>query len=70
MAQQNMSIAAVEAMYGYNFNDSADAWLALHAAGSRVGGPDGNKILGMIGGTVLRLVIVDVLAAKGSTRGI
>ncbi|KAG0651103.1 Ribonuclease III [Hyphodiscus hymeniophilus] len=41
--------------------------VALQAAGSGIGGPDGNKMLAMIGDTVMKLVLlVDMMATKAS----
>jgi hypothetical protein len=69
MAQELISVAAVEAIMGYHFNHPTKLWLALQAAGSGIGGPDGNKPGAMIGDAVMRLIIVDDLAATGRTRG-
>ncbi|CZT52105.1 related to RNAse III [Rhynchosporium secalis] len=63
------SIPAVEGIIDYIFNDKELLWRALHAAGSREGGNDGNKTLAMLGDAVLKVVVLDDLIPTGASRG-
>jgi ribonuclease-3 len=68
MSQQT-SIPAMETIIGYTFNDKELLWRALHAAGSLLGGFDGNKTMAMLGDSVLKLVLLDELITTGASRG-
>ncbi|KAK2758977.1 hypothetical protein FQN54_003075 [Arachnomyces sp. PD_36] len=69
MVRELDAVNGVQRIIGYNFNDTRILWLALQAAGSGVGGNDGNKVRAMQGDAVLQLVIIDILSAAGHSRG-
>lgn len=64
-----LSTRAVEAILGHTMRDSELLWLALQAAGSGVGGPDGNKRLAMIGDSILKSVLIEDLYFSNVSRG-
>ncbi|TVY38226.1 hypothetical protein LOCC1_G007655 [Lachnellula occidentalis] len=66
---KQLSIASLEGILGYSFDDPNIAWLALQAAGSGIGGSDGNKTLAMIGDAVMKLILLIDLAESGLPRG-
>lgn len=69
MVAQLQAVNGVQAIIGYNFVNANTLWLALQAAGSGVGGKDGNKVQAMLGDAVLKLVLIDNLSEAGHTRG-
>lgn len=66
---EHISIPAVQDILGYVFREPSGLWRALQAAGSRIGGQDGNRTLAMVGDAVIRLLLVHDLAATGVSRG-
>ncbi|TVY55577.1 Ribonuclease 3 [Lachnellula cervina] len=66
---KQQSIAALEGILAYSFEDPNISWLALQAAGSGIGGPDGNKTLAMIGDAIMKFILVVDLAKRGLSRG-
>lgn len=64
-----LSTKAVEAILGHTMRDSELLWLALQAAGSGVGGSDGNKRLAMMGDSVLKSVLIEDLYFANVPRG-
>lgn len=67
---KQQSIAALEGILAYSFEDPNISWLALQAAGSGIGGPDGNKTLAMIGDAIMKFILVVDLAKRGLSRGL
>ncbi|XMA14618.1 hypothetical protein WAI453_007409 [Rhynchosporium graminicola] len=67
---RQVSIPVVEGIIEYIFNNKELLWSALHAAGSREGGNDGNKTLAMLGDAVLKVVVLDDLIITGASRGV
>lgn len=63
------STAAVEAILHHNMNNRDTLWLALQAAGSGVGGPDGNKMLAMVGDAAMKLVLLEDMYPNATSRG-
>lgn len=63
------AVVGVQLLINYNFNDNRLLWLALQAAGSGYGGPDGNKLLAMVGNAALELILVNELSQTGGSRG-
>lgn len=63
------STAAVEAILHHNMNDRNTLWLALQAAGSGIGGPDGNKMLAMVGDAAMKLVLLEDIFSTATSRG-
>lgn len=68
MVAQLHALTGVQAILGYNFVNANTLWLALQAAGSGVGGSDGNKVQAMLGDSILKLILIDNLSAAGHTR--
>lgn len=69
MVGQLNAVNGVQAILGYTFVNANTLWLALQAAGSGVGGNDGNKVQAMLGDTVLKLILIDNLSTAGRSRG-
>lgn len=63
------STMAVEAILGLSMNDREILWLALQAAGSGIGGPEGNKKLAMMGDSAMQSVLLEDLVLTENSRG-
>lgn len=75
MANQSITIAAVQAIIVHEFNDPSLLTESLQAAGSQItfagtrAIPDGNKRLALLGDTVLKLALLDHWYERGGSRG-
>ncbi|CAG8951513.1 hypothetical protein HYFRA_00007429 [Hymenoscyphus fraxineus] len=69
MPTKEQSLSSVQRLIGYNFTNQDLLWLGLQAAGSGIGGTDGNKRLAMIGDSVMRAVLITDLFHRGLERG-